>query len=181
VLCALASCMDAPHFCSVMFDYFLVPRIAALEGNGFRIMLLLRLSPLIPYNALDYISGVTSISVAHYCLALIGLLPGAMTLCYIGATASSLADGTKATENSKLRTVVLILGVFFAVAGGALASYYSKIELDKILNGEDEEITPTSLLAENATQMTATAIHDSEALYSDSVPGGQRSDDDELI
>lgn len=33
----------------------------ALESNGFKIMLLLRLSPLIPYNALDYISGITSI------------------------------------------------------------------------------------------------------------------------
>ena len=46
----------------------------ALEGNGFQIMLLLRLSPLIPYNALDYISGVTSISIVHYSLALLGLV-----------------------------------------------------------------------------------------------------------
>jgi len=102
----------------------------ALEGNGFKIMLLLRLSPLIPYNALDYISGITSISVQHYSLALMGLLPGAIVMCYIGATASSLAD---ATENKALRTAVLVVGLFFALAGAAVASYYSKIELDKIL------------------------------------------------
>ena len=103
-------------------------------------MLLLRLSPLIPYNALDYISGVTSISVSHYCLALVGLLPGTVTLCYIGATASSLADGTSAaSENKGLRTTILVLGLLFAVAGGAVASYYSKIELDKILQQESEQ------------------------------------------
>lgn len=105
----------------------------ALEGNGFKIMLLLRLSPLIPYNALDYISGITSISVQHYSLALVGLLPGGIVMCYIGATASSLADGAAATENKAVRTAVLIAGLFFALAGTAVASYYSKIELDKIL------------------------------------------------
>ena len=112
----------------------------ALEGNGFKIMLLLRLSPLIPYNALDYISGITSISVQHYSLALMGLLPGAVVMCYIGATASSLADGADAaSENKTLRSAVLILGLVFAFAGAAVASYYSKIELDKILSRQQQQ------------------------------------------
>ena len=34
----------------------------ALETNGFRIMSLLRLSPVIPFNAINYIAGVTAIS-----------------------------------------------------------------------------------------------------------------------
>lgn len=103
-------------------------------------MLLLRLSPLIPYNALDYISGVTSISIKHYSMALFGLLPGTITLCYVGATASSMADGTsKASENKLLRTTILVVGLIFAFAGGAVASYYSKIELDKILNQDFEQ------------------------------------------
>jgi SNARE associated Golgi protein len=107
---------------------------SALEGNGFKIMLLLRLSPLIPYNALDYISGVTSISFRQYALALLGIVPGAVTLCYIGATASSLTDGTSyAGSHQAFHTAVLIAGIVFAVAGGAVASYYSKIELDKII------------------------------------------------
>lgn len=107
-------------------------------------MLLLRLSPLVPYNALDYMSGLTSISVKHYSMALLGLLPGGFTLCYIGATASSLTEGrAAASENPTLRITVLILGVFFAMAGAAVASYYSKIELDKILNESNE---PNSFL-----------------------------------
>jgi hypothetical protein len=98
-------------------------------------MLLLRLSPLIPYNALDYISGITSISIQQYSLALFGILPGTITFCYIGATASTFTDGTTSTfNNNTLHTIILILGIVFALAGGAVASYYSKIELDKILN-----------------------------------------------
>ena len=109
--------------------------ILALENNGFKIMLLLRLSPLIPYNALDYISGVTSITIQQYSLALLGILPGTITFCYIGVTASSFTDGTTTASNSHtLHTVVLLVGVLFAISGVVVASYYSKIELDKILN-----------------------------------------------
>ena len=112
----------------------------ALRGNGFRIMLLLRLSPLIPYNALDYLSGVTSISLAHYSLALLGLLPGTIAFCYVGATASSLAAGAeKASASGSFRTAVLVLGLLFALAGAALASYYSKLELDKILLEQQQQ------------------------------------------
>ncbi|KAL3940908.1 MAG: hypothetical protein SGARI_000794 [Bacillariaceae sp.] len=61
----------------------------ALEGNGLKIMVLLRLSPLIPYNALDYMSGVTSLPLKDYSLALIALLPGALMLSFVGASAST--------------------------------------------------------------------------------------------
>jgi hypothetical protein len=98
-------------------------------------MILLRLSPLIPYNALDYISGITSISVQQYSFALIGIIPGTITFCYIGATASTFTEGTASTSNkSAFHTTILILGVFFALVGVAMASYFSKIELDKILS-----------------------------------------------
>jgi len=143
----------------------------ALEGNGFKIMLLLRLSPLIPYNALDYMSGITSISVRHYSLALLGLLPGAITMCYIGATASSLAAGADTSKNKGLRTAVLILGLFFALAGAAVASYYSKIELDKILHhqginsGDDDDTenqstSPTDGLITSNNGGTELSCHD---------------------
>lgn len=47
-----------------------------MEKKGFRIFCLLRLSPIIPYNALNYIAGATAVSFRDYTLALIGLLPG---------------------------------------------------------------------------------------------------------
>jgi hypothetical protein len=56
--------------------------------------------------------------------------------CYIGATASTFTDGTTSASNSIVHTVILIVGVLFAIAGAAVASYYSKIELDKIIMTE---------------------------------------------
>ena len=105
---------------------------AALEQNGLKIMLLLRLSPLIPFNALDYIAGVTSVSLRDYALALIAILPGTIMFCLVGATASSLTDTTTSSENLIARRVSLIGGLLFAIMGVAAASYYSKMELDKV-------------------------------------------------
>ena len=95
-------------------------------------MLLLRLSPLIPFNALDYISGVTSITFRDYALALIGILPGTIMFCMVGATASSLTDTDTSPENKLAHQLSLIFGLLFAVIGVSVASYYSKMELEKV-------------------------------------------------
>lgn len=102
----------------------------ALEGNGLKIMILLRLSPLVPYNALDYLSGLTSISLWAYSVALIAILPGILVFCFLGATASSITSG--GAENAVVKNVTLVLGVIFAFIGVAAASYYSKLELNKV-------------------------------------------------
>jgi uncharacterized membrane protein YdjX (TVP38/TMEM64 family) len=107
----------------------------ALEGNGLKIMILLRLSPLIPYNALDYMSGVTSIPLRDYTLALIALLPGALMLSFVGASASSLSDSTT-TSNQTVKIITIVSGLVFGGCGVYAASYYSKLELDRILQAQ---------------------------------------------
>jgi len=130
----------------------------ALQGHaGLKIMLLLRLSPLIPYNALDYISGVTSIPLWSYTVALIGMLPGTILFVALGATASTLTKDddtnplnppanpqpTNNNNNAATQRLVdisaLVGGLTFAISGVALASYYSKLELEKILEQERQE------------------------------------------
>lgn len=113
----------------------------ALENNGLKIMILLRLSPLIPYTALDYLSGLTSISFWVYMLALVAILPGTIVFCFMGASASSITSGG---DDGTTKTVSLVLGVMFALVGVLVASYYSKMELDKIL--ADEAQSDTALL-----------------------------------
>jgi uncharacterized membrane protein YdjX (TVP38/TMEM64 family) len=96
-------------------------------------MILLRLSPLIPYNALDYMSGVTSIHLKDYTLALIALLPGSFMLSFVGASASSLTDTTSsARENKTVKAITIVSGVVFGGLGVYAASYYSKLELDRV-------------------------------------------------
>jgi uncharacterized membrane protein YdjX (TVP38/TMEM64 family) len=73
------------------------PRFRALDqavaAHGFRIVLLTRLSPVLPYNLLNYAFGLTAISFRSYLLASwLGMLPGALLYTYLGSFASSLAQ-----------------------------------------------------------------------------------------
>jgi uncharacterized membrane protein YdjX (TVP38/TMEM64 family) len=139
----------------------------ALQGNGLKIMILLRLSPLIPYNALDYMSGITAISLWAYSVALVAILPGVIMFTFIGATASSLVDGTKeASESRVVRIFSMVFGITFAIIGVSVASYYSKIELDKMLESDQdssplttqEEMSPSETPLESAGIATGGTI-----------------------
>ncbi len=76
-------------------------------------------------------SGVTAIPLWSYTLALIGILPGTIMFCFVGASASSLADSAQ-SGNETVRILAIVFGVTFAVIGVSVASYYSKLELDKV-------------------------------------------------
>lgn len=65
----------------------------AVGREGFKIVLLLRLSPVFPFNFLNYALGMTKVSFRNYALAsLIGMLPGGLMYVYFGSAARSLAD-----------------------------------------------------------------------------------------
>jgi uncharacterized membrane protein YdjX (TVP38/TMEM64 family) len=73
------------------------PKFAAVDEavgrEGFKIVLLLRLSPVFPFNFLNYALGLTKVSFGEYALAsLIGMLPGGLMYVYFGSAARSLAD-----------------------------------------------------------------------------------------
>jgi len=73
------------------------PKFAAVDEavgrEGFKIVLLLRLSPVFPFNFLNYALGLTKVSLGEYALAsLIGMLPGGLMYVYFGSAARSLAD-----------------------------------------------------------------------------------------
>jgi len=126
----------------------------ALEANGLKIMILLRLSPLIPFNALDYISGITSISLRDYAIALVAILPGALVLCFAGASASSLSDRTSSTSSTLVKLITIVSGILFGGCGIYLASHYSKKELNLILaaqSGNDSTEYVTRGVAQDET------------------------------
>lgn len=56
---------------------------AAVEHHGFRAVLFLRLVPLVPFNALNYAAGLSSVSLRDYVLATaIGIVPGTFAYTY---------------------------------------------------------------------------------------------------
>ena len=65
----------------------------AVGTQGFKIVLLTRLSPLFPFNLLNFAFGLTGVSLPRYVLASwIGMLPGTLMYVYLGSAAKSLAD-----------------------------------------------------------------------------------------
>jgi len=140
----------------------------ALEDKGLRIMVLLRLSPIVPFNVLNYIAGVTGVQLWHYVVACVAMLPGTILYVFLGASAGSLtaisggmddndadADADSGEEdptNNKVVTItVVVVGVVFGILAIVVTSYYAKQELNKVLeqdkpvkdgegdDGDDEE------------------------------------------
>ena len=73
------------------------PKFAAIDQalgrEGFKIVLLLRLSPVFPFDLLNYALGITKVSFRDYALAsLIGMLPGTLMYVYFGSAARSLTE-----------------------------------------------------------------------------------------
>jgi uncharacterized membrane protein YdjX (TVP38/TMEM64 family) len=78
-----------------------VERAAAVEGR--RIVFLLRLSPVVPFNFLNYALGLTTISVWDFMLAGFGSLPGELIYTYWGRVsgeALALAEEATAPRNA---------------------------------------------------------------------------------
>lgn len=105
----------------------------AIKKDGFKFVFLLRLSPLLPFAASNYLYGLTSVDLAPYALASwIGMLPGTWAYVNAGSVGRDLAEsGPEGVLSWQLGlAVVATLGVIWFV--GNLA----KDALDHV---DDEE------------------------------------------
>ena len=65
----------------------------AVAREGWKIVFLTRLSPVFPFNLLNYAFGLTRVSLKHYFFASwLGMIPGTMMYVYIGSLAGDLAS-----------------------------------------------------------------------------------------
>jgi uncharacterized membrane protein YdjX (TVP38/TMEM64 family) len=89
----------------------------AVGREGFKIVLLTRLSPIFPFNLQNYAYGLTKVSLRNYALASwIGMLPGTLMYVYFGSTLKSLAEAAAGKEGkSTLETVFFIGGLVVAL------------------------------------------------------------------
>ncbi len=66
---------------------------AAVASEGWKIVGLTRLSPVFPFNLLNYAFGLTRVSLRDYVLASwAGMIPGTIMYVYLGSLAGSLAE-----------------------------------------------------------------------------------------
>ena len=65
----------------------------AIGENGFKIVFLLRLSPIFPFNLLNYALGLTGVRLRDYVIAsFLGMLPGTFLYVYLGSLVTSASE-----------------------------------------------------------------------------------------
>ena len=100
---------------------------AAVGEEGFKIVLLTRLSPVFPFNLLNYALGLTRVSFRSYAVASwIGMLPATILIVYAGSSLRSIAQITaeRAEETAGERVLFwagLVVTVFTVVFVGRVA------------------------------------------------------------
>jgi len=98
----------------------------AVGREGLKIVLLTRLSPIFPFNLLNYAYGVTGVSLKDYLLGSAGMIPGTIMYVYIGSLAGSLATiGTSAPATNPVLPWTIRLSGFIATV--AVTLYVTKI------------------------------------------------------
>jgi len=110
---------------------------AAVAREGFKLVLLLRLSPLVPFNLLNYILSLSRVTTGRYVLAsFIGMLPGTALYVYLGSLAPAAAElTTAAASGGRTRTALYVAGLVATVAVVVIATRAAR----RALNTELQE------------------------------------------
>jgi uncharacterized membrane protein YdjX (TVP38/TMEM64 family) len=89
----------------------------AIGANGFKLVLLLRLSPAFPFTVLNYLFGLTAVRPGAYVLAnLLGMLPGGLLYVYLGAAARDALAGDLYAGAGTYQQLVKYAGLFATLA-----------------------------------------------------------------
>lgn len=131
------------------------PRFSAIDRaiakEGWKIVGLLRLSPIFPFNLLNYSLGVTQVSLRDYFFASwIGMMPGTVMYVYLGSLAGNLATlGSGAQQNSPVQWAIRTIGFLATVA---VTVYTTKIARQAL----NAEIAAEELPAADSTAASDT-------------------------
>lgn len=122
------------------------PRFQAVEAavakQGFKIVLLTRLSPLFPFTWQNYAYGVTTVRFRDYAVASwLGMLPGTFAYVYLGHAAKTVTESAASGEpgGSVLRTIAKVAVVVVpALVVTAIVGRTAKRALDEAAAAQRE-------------------------------------------
>ena len=112
----------------------------AVGREGFKIVLLTRLSPVFPFNLLNYAFGLTKVSLQDYFWGCVGMIPGTIMYVYLGSLAGNLAliGTSEQPTNPTVQWTIRILGF---IATLAVTLYITRIARKAL----SESISPENL------------------------------------
>ena len=101
----------------------------AIGREGWKIVFLTRLSPVFPFNLLNYALGITRVPFWHYALASwLGMIPGTVMYVYFGKAAQSV---TAEVETGTAGRIFLYVGLVVTVVVTVFVTRVARKALDK--------------------------------------------------
>lgn len=119
---------------------------AAVRERGFPLVLLLRLSPAVPFNLLNYTLGFTSVRPAVYVAATwLGTLPGTLAYTYIGTALQTLTAAAAGAPAPAANRFLFWAGLAVTGVLAAYIAYIARAALSKDEAHGREVTPPTSI------------------------------------
>ncbi len=114
----------------------------AVTREGFKIVVLTRLSPVFPFNLLNYAYGLTEVPFWKYALASwLGMLPGTVLYVYVGSTIGSLAElAAGDVEGGTAETVLKWVGLAVTVIVTVLITRIARQALKEVSPHAESEV-----------------------------------------
>ncbi len=115
----------------------------AVGREGYKVVILSRLSPAMPYNVLNFAFGLSPIALGPYVLATwIGMLPLTIVYVYLGSTLADLAElSTGNAQGDLARQMLLALGLAATIVLAALVMRIARRALEEAAD-EDKAVPP---------------------------------------
>ncbi len=112
----------------------------AVGREGWKIVLLTRLSPVFPFNLLNYAYGLTRVSFwAYFLSSWIGMLPGTIMYVYLGKAAGDLATLGAEREKHAGETVLFWVGLAVTIVVTVFVTRVARKALTKKVDTDIEE------------------------------------------
>lgn len=113
---------------------------AAISKQGWRVVLLLRLSPMFPFGLCNYFLSLTSMSILEVMAAtLAGNLPGAIMHTFVGSLIANIAGIDNYQVPFKTKMMTILLSISFSILSVVFISVISKRALREALEQSDDE------------------------------------------
>ncbi len=117
----------------------------AVNEGGALIVMLLRLSPVLPFNLLNYLLSLTSVKATSYIWAsFVGMIPGTFLYVYLGSTLPALgASLDSAADTGPWRTVLFFGGLAATLLVTVLVTRAAKRALARHVALDDGAASPS--------------------------------------
>jgi uncharacterized membrane protein YdjX (TVP38/TMEM64 family) len=107
----------------------------AIAIDGFKVVLLTRLSPVIPFSLLNYGLSVTQVSLRDYVFGAIGMVPGTVLYVYLGSAGSAIGESV-----TWLQRGFYGLGLLATIGVTVTITRLARKEFDRVVGeGMEEE------------------------------------------